>query len=169
MSPVYLQPVDVVHSELIMNPFNKPQQYPESLIAPMRQDLLNFGVEEARTAAAVDALLAPGSGSVMVITNSVCGCAAGKARPAIGMALCHSVKPDKAASVFAGADLEAVGRVRELLAGVPPSSPSVALFQDGKPVFVLHRRDIESREAPEIARILTEAFDRYCATQPARS
>ena len=128
----------------------------------MRQDLLRFGVEEARTSSSVDALLAPGSGSVMIITNSVCGCAAGRARPAIGMALRHAKLPNKAASVFAGADLEAVARVREFLPGVPPSSPSVALFQDGKPVFVLHRREIESREAAEIAAILTAAFDRYC-------
>src|SRR5262245_30668629 len=141
----------------------KPQQYPEALIAPMREDLLRAGVEEARTASQVDALLAPGSGSVMIVTNSVCGCAAGRARPAVGMALKHSVLPRKAASVFAGADVEAVARVREKLPGVPPSSPSVALFQDGKPVFVLHRHEIESREAPEIARLLTVAFDRYCS------
>jgi len=128
----------------------------------MREDLLRFGVEEARTTAAVDALLAPGSGSVMIVTNSVCGCAAGRARPAIGLALRHTTRPDKSASVFAGADIDAVTRVRELLPGVPPSSPSVAIFQDGKPVFVLHRREIESREAPEIARILIDAFDRYC-------
>jgi putative YphP/YqiW family bacilliredoxin len=146
-----------------MQTFMKPQQYPEALIAPMREDLLRFGVEEARTASQVDALLTPGSGSVMIVTNSVCGCAAGRARPAIGLALRHPVVPGKAASVFAGADVEAVARVRELLAGIPPSSPSVALFQDGKPVFVLHRYEIESREAPEIARILTAAFDRYCA------
>lgn len=145
----------------------KPQRYPENLIAPMREDLTRFGVEEARTPAHVDALLAPGRGSVMIVTNSVCGCAAGKARPGIGLALRHSARPDKVASVFAGADLEAVSRVRELLPGVPPSSPSVALFVDGKPVFVLHRRDIETREAPEIARELTAAFDRYCAKQPA--
>src|SRR5450432_1635033 len=143
-----------------MNPFNKPQQYPEPLIAPMREDLLRFGVEEARTAAAVDALLAPGSGSVMIVTNSVCGCAAGRARPGIGMALRNSVKPDRSASVFAGADLEAVARVRELLAGYPPSSPSVALFVDGKPVYMLHRREIESSDAFTIARTLTDAFDR---------
>src|ERR1700704_5525696 len=130
--------------------FNKPQQYPEGLIAPMRQDLLNFGVEEARTAAQVDALLTPKSGTVMIVTNSVCGCAAGRARPAIGLALKHSVRPDKAASVFAGADIEAVARVRELLPGVPPSSPSVALFANGKLAFVLQRHEIESREALEI-------------------
>ena len=93
-----------------MNPFSKPQQYPEALIAPMRQDLLRFGVEEARTAADVDKLTSPGNGTVMIVTNSVCGCAAGRARPAIGIALRHSVRPDKSASVFAGADVEAVAR-----------------------------------------------------------
>jgi len=146
-----------------MQTFMKPQQYPEPLIAPMRQDLIRYGVEEARTAAQVDALLAPGGGSVMIVTNSVCGCAAGRARPGVGLALRHSVRPDKSASVFAGADLEAVARVRQLLPGVQPSSPSVALFVHGKPVFVLHRHEIESREAPEISAILTAAFDRYCA------
>jgi putative YphP/YqiW family bacilliredoxin len=97
-----------------------------------------------------------------MIVNSVCGCAAGKARPAVGMALGNANRPDVAATVFAGADLEAVGRVREILADVPPSSPSMALFRDGKPVFVLHRHQIESRQAPEIAKILVEAFDQYC-------
>ncbi|HTM48952.1 MAG TPA: BrxA/BrxB family bacilliredoxin [Bryobacteraceae bacterium] len=146
-----------------MQTFVKPQQYPEALIAPMREDLRRFGVEEARTAEQVDALLSPGSGTVMIVTNSVCGCAAGKARPGVGMALSHSVRPGKAASVFAGADIEAVARVRELLPGIPPSSPSVALFQDGKPVFVLHRREIESREAADIAAVLKQAFEQYCA------
>ena len=145
-----------------MQPFVKPQRYSEPLIAPMRQDLARYGVNEARTPAEVDAALAPGSGTVMVVTNSVCGCAAGKARPGVGLALRHAVRPDKSISVFAGADLEAVARVRELLAGVPPSSPSVALFQDGKPVFVLHRIDIESNEAVGIAQLLTSAFERYC-------
>jgi len=155
------------NSYLPMQTFVKPQQYPEALIAPMRQDLLRFGVQEVRTAAQVDALVAPGGGSVMIVTNSVCGCAAGRARPAIGLALRHSTVPDKVASVFAGADLEAVARLRALLPGVPASSPSVALFQDGKPVFVLHRQEIESREAPEIARMLMAAFDRFCTRQPA--
>lgn len=139
-------------------------RYSEQLIAPMRQDLIRYGVEEARTPADVDRLLAPGGGSVLMVVNSVCGCAAGKARPAVGMALKHANRPDAAASVFAGADLEAVARVRELLPGQPPSSPSMALFQDGKPVFMLHRHQIEPREAPEIAQLLTEAFDRYCVT-----
>lgn len=135
-------------------------RYPEQLIAPMRSDLTQYGVKEVRTPEDVDSTLK--SGTVLMVVNSVCGCAAGKARPAVGMALGHSNRPDVTATVFAGADLEAVGRVRELLPGVPPSSPSMALFQDGKPVFVLHRHQIETRQAPEIAKILTEAFDQYC-------
>lgn len=144
--------------------FSTPMRYPEQLIARMREDLTQYGVEETRTPEAVDRKLAPGSGTVLMVVNSVCGCAAGKARPAIGMALRHHVKPDSTATVFAGADLEAVARVRELLPGVPPSSPSMALFRDGKPVFMLHRQQIESRQAPEIAKLLTEAFDQYCVT-----
>jgi putative YphP/YqiW family bacilliredoxin len=139
-------------------------RYPEHFIVPMRQDLTQYGVEEARTAEEVNKLLSPGSGTVLMITNSVCGCAAGKARPAIGLALNHQNRPDKAATVFAGADIEAVARVRELLPGVPPSSPSMAIFQDGKPVFALHRFQIESADAGTIAKMLTEAFDQHCAT-----
>ena len=130
----------------------------------MRQDLTQFGIEEARTAADVDRLLSAQSGTVLVVTNSVCGCAAGKARPAVGIALQNANRPDKTASVFAGADLEAVARVRELLPGVPPSSPSMALFRDGKPVFTLHRFQIESSDAPSIARLLAQAFDQFCVT-----
>ncbi|MBV9302674.1 MAG: BrxA/BrxB family bacilliredoxin [Acidobacteriaceae bacterium] len=139
-------------------------RYPEQLIAPMRQDLTQYGVLEIRTREAVDEILKPGSGTVLVIINSVCGCAAGKARPAVGMALAHRTRPDIAATVFAGADLEAVERVRELLPGHPPSSPSMALFREGKPVFVIPRHDIESRQAPQIAKLLTAAFDQYCVT-----
>jgi putative YphP/YqiW family bacilliredoxin len=139
-------------------------RYPEPLIFPMRQDLTKFGVQEARTPEAVDQLLEPGSGTVLIITNSVCGCAAGKARPAVGMALQNANKPDTVATVFAGADVEAVARVRELLPGVPPSSPSMALFRDGKPIFTLHRFQIESSDASQIARLLTQAFDQYCVT-----
>jgi putative YphP/YqiW family bacilliredoxin len=144
--------------------FQAPMRYPEQLIARMREDLTQYGVEETRTPEEVDRALAPGSGTVLMVVNSVCGCAAGKARPAVGMALEHSVRPDATATVFAGTDLEAVARVRELLPGVPPSSPSMALFRDGKPVFMLHRHQIEIREAPEIAKLLTEAFDQYCVT-----
>jgi putative YphP/YqiW family bacilliredoxin len=136
--------------------------YPEQLIGIMRQDLTQHGVKETRTPAAVDAALGSDSGTVLMVINSVCGCAAGKARPAVGLALKHNNKPDAAVTVFAGADVDAVAHVREKLAGYPPSSPSMALFQNGSPVFMLHRRDIESRTAEQIAELLMSAFDRYC-------
>ena len=139
-------------------------RYPEPLIGPMRQDLTQYGVRETRTPEEVDRALKPGSGTVLMVINSVCGCAAGKARPAVGLALAHHHRPESTATVFAGADLEAVERVRELLPGLPPSSPSMALFRDGNPVFMLHRHQIETRQAPEIAKLLTEAFDQYCVT-----
>ncbi|MBV8811235.1 MAG: BrxA/BrxB family bacilliredoxin [Acidobacteriaceae bacterium] len=139
-----------------------PTRYPERLIAPMREDLTQYGVREARTHDQVDQILGPNSGTVLMIVNSVCGCAAGKARPAVGLALEHPNRPETVATVFAGADLEAVARVRELLPGVPPSSPSMSLFRDGKPVFVLHRFQIESSSPESIAKVLTGAFDQYC-------
>jgi putative YphP/YqiW family bacilliredoxin len=133
----------------------------------MRADLTRHGVEEARTPADVDRLLAPGGGSVLMIVNSVCGCAAGRARPAIGMALKHSVRPAKTASVFAGGDEAAVAHLRNILSEYPPSSPSMALFQDGKPVYMIHRSEIERREPFEIAQLLTQAFDRFCTSNNA--
>ena len=140
--------------------------YPEMLIAPMREDLTKFGLEEARTPADVDRILAA-PGTTLMVVNSVCGCAAGRARPGIGMALQHSVKPDRAATVFAGGDDAAVAHLREILSDFPPSSPSIAIFQDGKPVYMMHRRDIEARDANQIAGVLTAAFDRFCAKQTA--
>ena len=139
-------------------------RYPEQLIVPMRQDLTQYGVQEARTVAEVERLLSPNSGTVLMVTNSVCGCAAGKARPAVGIALQHPNRPDTVATVFAGGDVEAVAKVRELTPSVPPSSPSMALFQDGKPVFALHRFQIESSNAGQIAQLLTKAFDQFCVT-----
>ncbi len=133
----------------------------------MRTDLTQYGVEETRTPEAVDQCLGPQSGTVLMIVNSVCGCAAGRARPAVGLALQHSNRPTKVATVFAGGDEAAVARVRSLLSGYPPSSPSMALFRDGKPVYMLHRSDIERREAFEIAELLKQAFDRFCAPTPA--
>jgi putative YphP/YqiW family bacilliredoxin len=130
----------------------------------MRADLTRHGVEEARTPADVDRLLSPDSGSVLMVVNSVCGCAAGRARPAVGMALKHSVRPGKVASVFAGGDEAAVAHLRNILSDYPPSSPSMALFQNGKPVYMIHRGDIERREPMEIAKLLTEAFDRFCGS-----
>ncbi len=131
----------------------------------MREDLTRFGVEEARTPADVDRFLTAGSGSVMMVVNSVCGCAAGKARPAVGLALQHANRPAKAATVFAGGDDEATAHLRAILKDYPPSSPSIALFNDGKPVFMLHRSDIERRDAVSIAKILTDAFDQHCITK----
>lgn len=139
-------------------------RYPEQLIRIMREDLTSHGIEETRTPEEVDRLLLdPTSGTVMMVVNSVCGCAAGKARPGVVQSLQHSVVPDRVATVFAGGDLEAVARVRELSPEVPPSSPAVYLFQNGKPVHVITRREIESRQSPEIAQALKQAFDQHCS------
>jgi putative YphP/YqiW family bacilliredoxin len=145
-------------------------RYPEQLIAVMREDLTQHGVDEARTPADVDQLLTGNPGEVvMMVVNSVCGCAAGKARPGVAMALQHANRPAKVATVFAGGDVEATDRVREHAGQLPPSSPCVYLFRDGKPVYLLPRHQIENRQAPEIARMLTEAFDEFCAkSEPAR-
>jgi putative YphP/YqiW family bacilliredoxin len=129
----------------------------------MRADLTRHGVEEARTPADVDRFLEPGKGTVLMVVNSVCGCAAGRARPAIGMALKHAVRPDTVATVFAGGDEAAVAHLRAILSDYPPSSPSMALFRDGRPVHMIHRSEIERRDPEQIARLLTEAFDRFCA------
>jgi bacilliredoxin len=127
----------------------------------MRAELTRFGVEETRTPEEVDRLLAS-PGTVMMVVNSICGCAAGRARPAVGMALQHAVRPSKSATVFAGGDEAAVAHVRALLKDYPPSSPSIAIFQDGKPVHMIHRHEIERREASQIAGLLTDAFDKFC-------
>jgi putative YphP/YqiW family bacilliredoxin len=128
----------------------------------MRADLTQYGVEEARTPADVDRFLQPGNGTVLMVVNSVCGCAAGRARPAVGMALKHRVHPSKIATVFAGGDEDAVEHLRDILSEYPPSSPSMTLFKDGKPVYVLHRSDIERRDPQQIAGLLTDAFDQFC-------
>jgi len=135
--------------------------YPEILIKPMRDELTELGVQETRTPSEVDAAIQT-PGTVMMVVNSVCGCAAGKARPGIAMSLRHPVVPDKTVTVFAGADIEATDRAREHFTGYRPSSPSIGLFQNGKLVFMLERHQIEGREAPQIAKELTTAFDRYC-------
>ncbi len=130
----------------------------------MRADLTKYGLEETRTPDQVDQALAPGTGTVLMVVNSVCGCAAGRARPAVGMALQHTNRPAKAVTVFAAGDDDAVAHLRgTYLSQFPPSSPSIALFEDGKPIYMLHRSDIERREAPEIAQLLTSAFDEFCA------
>jgi putative YphP/YqiW family bacilliredoxin len=135
--------------------------YPEILIKPMRDELTQLGVQETRTPEQVDAAVQQ-AGTVMVIVNSVCGCAAGKARPGIAMALKNKTLPDRVVTVFAGADIEATDHARGYFKGVPPSSPSVGLLRDGELVFMLQRHQIEGREAPQIASELTAAFDRFC-------
>jgi putative YphP/YqiW family bacilliredoxin len=135
--------------------------YPEQFIAPMRAELTSLGVKELRTPDQVDdAVRTPGT--VMIVVNSVCGCAAGKARPGIALALQHARRPDLAATVFAGGDVEATDRARAYFAPYPPSSPSVGLMRDGKLVFMMERRDIENRDAASIAARLTAAFDEHC-------
>lgn len=138
--------------------------YPEPLLIPMRQELTRLGIEELRTAEAVDARLGQPSGTVMVVVNSVCGCAARNARPAVAMAMQHATRPDVSATVFAGQDTAATARARDYFVGYPPSSPSIALLKDGEVVFMLPRHRIEGRSAGEIATDLTAAFDQYCGT-----
>lgn len=137
--------------------------YPEMLIRPMRDELTRLGVEELTSAAQVDEVL-PKEGTTMVVVNSVCGCAARNARPAVAMALTHPARPERAVTVFAGQDVEATARAREFFHGYPPSSPSIALMKDGEVVYMLERHRIEGRDADEIAADLTDAFDRYCVT-----
>ena len=136
--------------------------YSEILIRPMREDLTRLGVEELRTAQAVDDTVQNSQGTLMVVVNSVCGCAAGKARPGVALALEHSVKPAKVATVFAGADIEATERARSYFKGYGPSSPSIALLKDGQLVYMLERYQIEGRDAHQIAGELTKAFDQFC-------
>jgi putative YphP/YqiW family bacilliredoxin len=142
--------------------------YPEYLVAPMRQELVDVGARECRTPADVDAVVAT-PGVVMMVVNSVCGCAAGKARPGIAEALKHAHTPDVVATVFAGADVEATDRARQYFSGFPPSSPSIALLRDGKLIYMIERRDIESRTAGAIADQLTMAFDKFCAPAAAQA
>ena len=138
--------------------------YDEMIVGPMRQELTRLGVQETRTAAEVDAVLGEKKGTVLVVVNSVCGCAAGMARPAVAMALGHDTLPDKMITVFAGNDRDATARAREYFVGYRPSSPSIALLKDGQIVHMIERWQIEGRSAREIAQDLTAAFDRYCAT-----
>lgn len=138
--------------------------YPEIMIRPMREELTRLGANELRTAEAVDEVLTQTPGTVMLVVNSICGCAAGKARPGVALALQHSKRPDKVVTVFAGADIEATARAREYLTGYAPSSPSIAILKEGKPLFMLERREIEGRDPSQIAQELTRAFDQHCST-----
>ena len=140
--------------------------YPEFLVAPMREELTDVGFTDLRSAADVDKAVAE-KGTTLVVVNSVCGCAAGKARPGIARAMQHATRPDHAVAVFAGADIEATERARSYFTGYPPSSPSLAILRDGKLVYMMERHQIEGNSAEGIASALTAAFDKYCATQNA--
>lgn len=142
--------------------------YPEFFVEPMRQELTQLGIEELRTPADVDTAVTNSRGTLMIVVNSVCGCAAGKARPGVALALRHANKPDRVATVFAGADVDATDRARSYFTGYPPSSPSIALFRDGKLVYMLERRNIENQDAYSIATALTQAFDTHCAPAAAK-
>jgi putative YphP/YqiW family bacilliredoxin len=141
--------------------------YSELMIRPMREELTRIGVEELRTPAGVEQTLDNSKGTVMVVVNSICGCAAGKARPGIAQALQHSVRPDKVTTVFAGADIEATEKARSYFTGYAPSSPSIALLKDGKLVYMMERRQIEGKDASQVASELVQAFDQHCAKSEA--
>ena len=140
--------------------------YPELMVIPMREELSKAGVAEARTAADVDAALAV-PGTTMLVVNSICGCAAGKMRPGVRLALQHDNKPDHAVTVFAGQDREATERARSYFQGHPPTSPAIAILRDGQLVYLMQRSAIESSTAPAIAQELARAFDTYCAKSAA--
>jgi putative YphP/YqiW family bacilliredoxin len=136
--------------------------FPEEMVAGMREELTRVGFREMRTPAEVDSVLKQEKGTVLVVVNSVCGCAAGKARPAIAKALSNKVRPEVLTTVFAGQDPEATQQARTYFTGYAPSSPSIALLRDGKIAFMMERRDIESSDPLTIAAALTRAFDRIC-------
>lgn len=142
-------------------------RYPEEFIQPFREELTRLGVEELRTPEAVDDAIQNSTGTVMVIVNSICGCAAGKARPGVALALKNDIRPDKVATVFAGADIEATERARGYFTGYAPSSPSIGLLKDGQLVYMMERYQIEGKGPEQIAAELRLAFDTHCAATAA--
>ena len=139
--------------------------YNPEVVKPMREELARLGAEELLSAADVDTALSGANGTALLVINSVCGCAAANARPAVAIATGHEIQPQKLLTVFAGQDLEATARAREFMDGYRPSSPSIALFRDGEHVFMLERHEIEGRDATEIADDLKQAYDRYCRSE----
>jgi len=142
--------------------------FPEEMVRDMREELTRIGFLEMRTPEQVDANLKPEKRTVLVVVNSVCGCAAGRARPAVAAALSHGPRPEVLTTVFAGQDLDATARARTYFTGYAPSSPSVALLRDGKLLFMLERSDIEGRDPRAIAQDLVQAFDQFCSPTPAK-
>src|SRR2546421_810154 len=142
-------------------------QYPEEFIRPMREELTRLGVEELRTPEAVESAVKDSTGTLMIVVNSVCGCAAGKARPGVALALQHNVRPDKVATVFAGGDIEATERARSYFTGYAPSSPSIGILKNGEIVYMMERHQIEGKGPEQIADELKRAFDQCCAATTA--
>ena len=142
---------------------HRAPMYDIEAVQPMRDELVAVGFEDLRTSQEVDKIFGETKGTLLVVINSVCGCAAGSARPGVALALQHKVIPDRLATVFAGMEYEAVDRVRELHAGYPPSSPSMVLFKDGKLAHMVERKMIEGKRPEQIARELVPIFDRYCS------
>ncbi len=142
--------------------FAVKSRYPEELVAPMRKELTDAGVKELKNAKEVDEVLGSESGTTLLVINSVCGCAAGSARPGVALAMRHDVLPDQTVTVFAGVDTEAVERARSYILGYPPSSPSMALFKDGQLVHMIPRYEIEGKQPQQIAEGLAEKFNTHC-------
>ncbi len=138
-------------------------RYDPAMVQPMREELTGIGFRELLTPRDVDEEMSDPTGSLLVVVNSVCGCAAGSARPGVRLALEGPAKPDRLATVFAGMELDAVDAVRSRFVGYPPSSPQIGLFKDGELVFMMERQDIEGRAAQEISRDLTTAFEKFCS------
>ena len=136
--------------------------YPNVLVIPMREDLTRLGIKELRTADDVDEVFSNQKGTTLLVINSVCGCAAGNARPAVKLAMDHHTLPDQLTTVFAGQDQEATAQARSYIEGFPPSSPSIALFKNGQLVEMIQRHQIEGRTPEQIAAELTNAFDKHC-------
>lgn len=141
--------------------------YPEFMIQPMRQELTSVGFEELRTAEQVDEVVNGTEGTVMIVVNSVCGCAAGKARPGIARSLQNAIKPDRITTVFAGADIDATDRARGYFTGYAPSSPSIGILKGGKLVYLMQRSDIEVRGPQDIAQELINAYETHCSKETA--
>jgi putative YphP/YqiW family bacilliredoxin len=136
--------------------------YDPRLVAPMRDEMLRMGARELKTIAEVDEALGDQKGTMLVFVNSVCGCAAGNARPALALALKHAVRPQQIVTVFAGQDVDATARARQYFREYQPSSPSIALFRDGEVVHFIHRHQIEGQAPQTVAANLTSAFDKFC-------
>jgi len=142
-------------------------RYDPRMVQPMREELTRVGFTELLTPVQVDDALAVKDETVLLVVNSVCGCAAGKARPGVLLALRQGPRPDRLTTVFAGMETDATQRARDYFEGYPPSSPQIALLKNGRLLHILERKDIEGRDAPEIARDLSAAFETFCTGQPA--